>query len=188
MARHQHIQDARFGGLPESNAPSRADGHSEPPADAAEEGIAALRALLNAADLYRLRISQHYGRSLAETYALSHIAAGRLSQSDLAARVGLTSGGATAMVDRLEEAGVARRVADPDDRRRHMLEMTELGQELVQHGREGLGRVFEGFPESRLTELAEELHEVSLRLREQAERVAADRDAQDDKGSAASTG
>ena len=47
---------------------------------------------------------------------------GRLSTGELATATGLTSGAATRMVDRLENAGFVRRVADPVDRRRVLVE------------------------------------------------------------------
>jgi DNA-binding MarR family transcriptional regulator len=50
---------------------------------------------------------------------------GRISAGELAERAGLTSGSITAVIDRLEEKGYVRRVADPEDRRRVLLELTE---------------------------------------------------------------
>ena len=50
---------------------------------------------------------------------------GRMTAGDLAAEARLTSGAITAVIDRLERAGYARRVADPDDRRRVLVEPTE---------------------------------------------------------------
>jgi DNA-binding MarR family transcriptional regulator len=55
--------------------------------------------------------------------------AGRISAGELAERAGMTSGSITAVVDRLEEKGYVRRVADPEDRRRVLLELTELMEE-----------------------------------------------------------
>ena len=49
---------------------------------------------------------------------------GRISAGELAKEAGLTTGGVTAVVDRLERAALLRRVADPDDRRRVWLEVT----------------------------------------------------------------
>ncbi|HEX3359581.1 MAG TPA: MarR family transcriptional regulator [Solirubrobacterales bacterium] len=51
--------------------------------------------------------------------------AGRISAGELAAQAGLTSGAMTAVLDRLEKKGYVRRVADPTDRRRVMLEATD---------------------------------------------------------------
>jgi|SRR5436305_538962 len=50
---------------------------------------------------------------------------GRISAGQLAAEARLTSGAVTAVIDRLERDGYARRVADPDDRRRVLVEPTD---------------------------------------------------------------
>jgi DNA-binding MarR family transcriptional regulator len=51
--------------------------------------------------------------------------AGQISAGELAERAGLTSGSITAVIDRLEAKGYVRRVADPRDRRKVLLEVTE---------------------------------------------------------------
>jgi len=51
---------------------------------------------------------------------------GRISAGELAERAGLTSGSVTAVIDRLEAKGYVRRAADPEDRRRVLVELTEL--------------------------------------------------------------
>jgi DNA-binding MarR family transcriptional regulator len=48
----------------------------------------------------------------------------RITAGDLAREAGLTTGAVTAVIDRLEGAGYARRVADPTDRRRVLVEIT----------------------------------------------------------------
>jgi DNA-binding MarR family transcriptional regulator len=50
---------------------------------------------------------------------------GSMSAGDLAEASRLTSGAITAVIDRLERAGLARRVRDPSDRRRVLVETTE---------------------------------------------------------------
>jgi DNA-binding MarR family transcriptional regulator len=50
---------------------------------------------------------------------------GRISAGELAERAGLTSGSVTAVIDRLEAKGFVRRVADPEDRRKVLLEVTD---------------------------------------------------------------
>lgn len=47
---------------------------------------------------------------------------GPSTTGELGRRVNLTSGAASRMVDRLESAGLVRRVPDPDDRRRVLVE------------------------------------------------------------------
>jgi DNA-binding MarR family transcriptional regulator len=49
---------------------------------------------------------------------------GRATAGEVAKAAALTTGGVTAVVDRLEEVGYVRRVRDPDDRRRVWLEGT----------------------------------------------------------------
>src|SRR5690348_4789177 len=56
--------------------------------------------------------------------------AGRMTAGDLARELRLSTGAVTAIVDRLERAGYARRVADPDDRRRVLIEVTPIVNEL----------------------------------------------------------
>jgi DNA-binding MarR family transcriptional regulator len=56
---------------------------------------------------------------------------GRLTVGRLAEISGLTTGSATRMIDRLEQAGFVRRLPDPADRRRVLVEPVEgLGAKL----------------------------------------------------------
>ena len=60
---------------------------------------------------------------------------GSMSAGDLAEASRLTSGAITAVLDRLERAGLAQRVPDPSDRRRVQVELTlkayEVARELM---------------------------------------------------------
>ncbi|WP_373356094.1 MarR family transcriptional regulator [Pseudoroseicyclus sp. CXY001] len=56
---------------------------------------------------------------------------GRMSAGALGAEAGLSSGAVTAMVDRLEKAGYLRRVPDPGDRRRVLVEVTERAGQIA---------------------------------------------------------
>jgi DNA-binding MarR family transcriptional regulator len=53
----------------------------------------------------------------------------RSSPGDLANDLELSSGAMTSRLDRLEEAGLVRRLPDPDDRRGVVVELTEHGRE-----------------------------------------------------------
>ncbi|HEY2478559.1 MAG TPA: MarR family transcriptional regulator [Solirubrobacterales bacterium] len=55
---------------------------------------------------------------------------GPVTAGRIAADAGLTSGTVTAVIDRLVEKGYVRRVADPDDRRRVLIEQTERLEEV----------------------------------------------------------
>jgi DNA-binding MarR family transcriptional regulator len=58
---------------------------------------------------------------------------GPITAGGLAEEAGLTTGAVTTVIDRLVEKGYARRVADPADRRRVMVEITELMEERAGH-------------------------------------------------------
>src|SRR5436190_24339709 len=59
----------------------------------------------------------------------------RISAGELARDAGLTSGAITAVIDRLEGVGYARRLTDPGDRRRVLVEPTakalQIAEELM---------------------------------------------------------
>src|SRR5256885_9584707 len=56
---------------------------------------------------------------------------GPLSAGELAKRTGLTSGAVTRLIDRLESRGIARRRADPQDRRRVLVEITPMATKVA---------------------------------------------------------
>ncbi len=97
-----------------------------------------------------LLMSLHLGRKLetwlTETLAVTRLDASefmllaalwiqgpppRLSAGSLAERVGLTSGGTTKAVQRLSARGLLRKVDDPADGRRSIVELTEEGVALA---------------------------------------------------------
>src|SRR5262245_39551156 len=55
---------------------------------------------------------------------------GRITAGDLAKELRLSTGAVTTLVDRLERAGYARRLPDPNDRRRVLIEVTPIVHEL----------------------------------------------------------
>jgi len=67
-------------------------------------------------------------RALDIVERLGPVTAGRLSID-----AGLTSGAVTAVIDRLVEKGYVRRVADPTDRRRVLIEKTEKLEKVAKH-------------------------------------------------------
>jgi DNA-binding MarR family transcriptional regulator len=77
--------------------------------DSAFDNLAAERLGLNRTDLHCINIIEN---------------SGGLTAGELAAQAGLTTGAVTGVIDRLERAGYARRVADPADRRRVNVEVT----------------------------------------------------------------
>lgn len=53
------------------------------------------------------------------------------SQQELAARMGIAPSLVVSLADHLEDVGAVRRVRDPQDRRRHVLTLTEEGHGLL---------------------------------------------------------
>jgi MarR family transcriptional regulator, organic hydroperoxide resistance regulator len=49
---------------------------------------------------------------------------------DIATELGITTGGTSKLVDRIEASGYCRRLPNPADRRSSLLELTEAGQRL----------------------------------------------------------
>jgi DNA-binding MarR family transcriptional regulator len=66
-----------------------------------------------------------------------------VTPGDLARATGLTSGAVTGIVDRLEKAGLARRVRDAEDRRKIYVRMTPAGRKKAWALYGSLGRAFD---------------------------------------------
>lgn len=75
------------------------------------------------------------GRALslgaADLRCLDWLTEGPRTAGELAVAAGLRPAATTALVDRLSARGLVRRVADPDDRRKVLVEMTDAGRELT---------------------------------------------------------
>lgn len=55
----------------------------------------------------------------------------RMPATELARSVLLSSGGMTSRIDRMEEAGLVRRLPDPSDRRGVLVELTDKGHDVI---------------------------------------------------------
>src|SRR5579872_3049532 len=72
------------------------------------------------------------GLTMAQAKVLRAVASGPLRMADIAARLEVVPRTVTPMVDGLEEAGLVRRQADPDDRRSVLVEPTAAGRSLLE--------------------------------------------------------
>lgn len=94
---------------------------------------------------------------------------GSISAGELAREARLTTGGLTAVIDRLEHAGYARRTADPHDRRRVLVEITdrarELSWELFGPLAAASGPLLEHYTDEQLRMLTE-FHEIAAGMQE----------------------
>ena len=103
------------------------------PADRRER----LRLLLHRIDLagqyQRAARARQLGLQLAELTALEHLVVlGGLTPGELGHRLGLTSGGVTALAGRLIEAGHVARRPHPRDRRMRVLTATKSGRQHLE--------------------------------------------------------
>lgn len=94
------------------------------------------------------RLQEQTGMVLADNEALLNIAHAEdaLRMSDIANRLVLSPGGATKVIDRLEDMGCVVREADPTDRRATVVRITDVGREAITRNRviidEGLSAVW----------------------------------------------
>jgi DNA-binding MarR family transcriptional regulator len=90
---------------------------------------------------------------------LLDLRSGVMSAGDLAAETGLTTGAVTAMLDRLEKTGYVRRVRDPADRRRVLVEIGETarqrGREIYQPFEDGTVPMLKPFSDEQLALVAD---------------------------------
>lgn len=88
----------------------------------------------------------------------------QLSPTDLCSSLMLTSGGMTGRLDRLERNGFVTRSADPNDRRRLVITLTERGRSVVDQavvaGLEAQHEVLDRLPEASRTQLADLLRDL----------------------------
>lgn len=92
-----------------------------------------LRELLDVTDDFERSLGDELAVNATDLTAMQHlIAAGPLSPTVLAERLGLSTAAVTTVIDRLEASGHARRVPNPDDRRGTLVvpEATSVGRAM----------------------------------------------------------
>lgn len=131
---------------------------------------------LNAIVLHGLATAQAVGMGPTDLYAVGTLSFyGRMTSGELAAKTGLTTGATTRLIDRLEERGLVRRVPDPADRRRVLVEAVESDElELdaaLAPARERLGRVFADCSPSEIAVLTEHFEKATPAFHEAIETI-----------------
>jgi DNA-binding MarR family transcriptional regulator len=116
------------------------------PAAPTDEGVLrAIRSLILAAERLRQNQAAIQDIGVSELVALGHLYYdGELTPGELSARLGLSSGTMTALVDRLEGAGYATRTPNPDDRRSQLIRMSETGSATMGSIHAGFARSMHG--------------------------------------------
>ncbi|WP_226900320.1 MarR family transcriptional regulator [Nonomuraea phyllanthi] len=90
------------------------------------------RHYLSAMVLNSLAAAEAAGLNATDYHALNLLdLTGPLTSGELAVRAGLTTGATTRLIDRLERGGHARRVPDPADRRKVMVESAGTPEGLI---------------------------------------------------------
>lgn len=101
-------------------------------------------------------IARHYNQRSTDQAILTELSrAGRRTNTELTRALGMTSGGMTPALKRLEGRGLVERTPDPDDRRSSRLELTGQGRRMM-----GLGR---SIVHEALADLEEALDEEQAR-------------------------
>ena len=94
------------------------------------EAVEAVSSLVRSSDGFRHRAAAEAQVGLTELRALGRImVAGSLSPKQLAEALDLTTGTVTALLDRLERAGLVARTPHPRDRRMLQISLTPLGRD-----------------------------------------------------------
>ena len=103
--------------------------------------LRAVRALSEAMPQHTMAAAHHLGMSASEVRALNVVGSHQgLTAGELGAALGVTSGGITGIVDRLERVGHLRREPDRGDRRRVKVEVTEEAGQVAREMLSGLNR------------------------------------------------
>ncbi|MBB5085234.1 MarR family winged helix-turn-helix transcriptional regulator [Nonomuraea endophytica] len=109
------------------------------------------RRYLSAGVINALATAEAAGLNATDYYALNLLdLSGPLTSGDLAVGTGLTTGATTRLIDRLEKGGLVRRVPDPSDRRKVIVEPMARPdglEQLLAGTRRRLGEVFDGMAE-----------------------------------------
>ncbi|GIM84960.1 MarR family winged helix-turn-helix transcriptional regulator [Salinispora arenicola] len=110
---------------------SRRGPYSEAPSTS--RAARALREVIRAASGTRGALARRLGIGVTDAAAIDHLAASPdpLGPVELGNRLGIRSASATALVDRLVEAGHVARTPHPQDRRRVALQVTDQGYDEV---------------------------------------------------------
>jgi DNA-binding MarR family transcriptional regulator len=96
-----------------------------------EQAGFALQAYQRSSQAFDDAVGRALGLNATDLRCLDWLADGPKTAGQLAQGTGLSSAATTALIDRLEGKGYVRRVADPADRRRVLVEMSPSGVERV---------------------------------------------------------
>lgn len=133
---------------------------------APSELVAACRRLYRAIDRLDAKAASTAGVSRNDLRCLNLLAEAPAKPSHIASEMHLTSGSVTTLLDRLERAGFAERIRDPNDRRGVLVRPTRLlfetlGPIYLAVAQE-LERIAEGYDQSERAAAVQHLSDASL--------------------------
>jgi MarR family transcriptional regulator, organic hydroperoxide resistance regulator len=112
-----------------------------------------------------LRLQDECGLPLIWAELLSVIATAEPCRvHDLSAQLGLSAGGASKLVDRIEAAGYCRRRPNPGDRRSSLLELTPVGRQMAELASRAIDEELERLLAAPLSEA--QIRELAATLRD----------------------
>lgn len=162
---------------PESNQAQPAESTGD--RDVVIERFATLgRQLSQATVFYHEQIAEHVGLSATDHKCLDlAVQAERpLTAGQIAELSGLSTGAVTGVIDRLERAGFVRRVRDPHDRRKVLVEVSKGSLTRYGNAYDGLvaalRRSLVGYSDGELTAIERFVRDMILALRGEAEKLA----------------
>ena len=127
----------------------------------------------DATQKYDEAVGEIYGLSAAERLCLSFLWPDAQTASAIARHIRLTPAAVTALIDRLEKRGFVRRKADPNDRRKVMVEAAEETLKVTAEAylplRDRGAEVLAKYSEEQLRTVAEVLSD-SLRIQDEMTR------------------
>lgn len=115
----------------------------------------AVRLFIAGSSLFGQRVAEKVGLHPTDMQFLNLLdLLGPMTPGALAQRSGLSSGGVTVVVDRLEKAGYVKRTANPEDRRSLLVSVQRARQKRItanyESAQEQLGRALKQFTEGEL--------------------------------------
>ncbi len=130
--------------------------------------------------LFRIAMSAWAGFSVNDMECLRLLLLkGVSTPSELARHTGLTSGATTAMLDRLEKAGLIERRPNPDDRRGTLIHPTESCAEKIaawfESARKAQDALISSYPEEDLKVIADVFERFSILWEQERKRLQKDR-------------
>lgn len=137
-------------------------------ADSLTRAVTGIRNLILAGEELRSAMAAHFSVTESETEVLSYLSIeDGLTAGELADRLRLTPSTITAVLDRMDRAGLANRSPHPTDRRRIVITLTAHGADALAFAQGALLAAVESIDPLLIDQVGSALHQIGLALRVQ---------------------